>query len=45
MIRVVWRWEVDPEQRRQFVAAWRAATERIRSEEPGDGVDAAAADG
>ena len=35
MIRVIYRWTVDPAEQERFCDAWRAATERIRREEPG----------
>ena len=35
MIRVIYRWSVDPATEDQFIDAWRAATERIRTHEPG----------
>ena len=35
MIRVIYRWSVDPAAEDQFIDAWRAATERIRTHEPG----------
>ena len=35
MIRVIYRWSVDPATEDQFIDAWREATERIRTHEPG----------
>ena len=35
MIRVVYRWNVDPATEVEFIDAWRRATERIRAREPG----------
>jgi heme-degrading monooxygenase HmoA len=35
VIRVIYRWTVDPATEDQFIDAWRQATERIRSHEPG----------
>lgn len=35
MIRVIYRWTVDPAAEDQFVDAWREATEHIRAHEPG----------
>ena len=35
MIRVIYRWAVDPAHSEAFVTSWRHATERILTEEPG----------
>ena len=35
MIRVIYRWTVDPATEDRFVDAWREATERIRAHEAG----------
>jgi heme-degrading monooxygenase HmoA len=35
MIRVIYRWTVDPAESEAFVSSWRHATKRILSEEPG----------
>jgi heme-degrading monooxygenase HmoA len=35
VIRVLYRWAVDPATEDQFIEAWREATERIRAHEPG----------
>jgi heme-degrading monooxygenase HmoA len=35
MIRVIYRWTVDPATQDQFIDAWHQATERIRVHEPG----------
>ena len=35
MIRVIYRWTVEPEAEGEFVDAWREATTRIRDQQPG----------
>src|SRR5688500_5793133 len=35
VIRVIYRWTVDPAAEDQFIDAWRDATERIRAHQPG----------
>ena len=35
MIRVIYRWIIDPASEDQVIDAWRAATVRIRQEQPG----------
>jgi heme-degrading monooxygenase HmoA len=35
VIRVIYRWTVDPAETETFIDAWRAATERIRAGQPG----------
>ena len=35
MIRIIYRWKVEPERKEQFVTAWRSATRAIHAETPG----------
>ena len=35
MIRVIYRWTVNPATEDQFIEAWREATQHIRADEPG----------
>jgi heme-degrading monooxygenase HmoA len=35
VIRVIYRWTLEPEAEDQFIDAWRAATQRIRDQQPG----------